>query len=100
LSANQNALQQMTTKAKERKNLLIGRLIHVLDDEVLTFSPNDRHGYARAYGGCDVAAADCRRIASRVSAEKIRLFGLEQKSVAPISLRRGSKVGVPSRHWD
>jgi hypothetical protein len=37
--------------------------IYIFDDEILPFSPNDRHGYARTNGSGDVTAGDCRRIA-------------------------------------
>jgi hypothetical protein len=51
--------------------------VHVLDDEILSFSANDGHRYAGAKGRSDIAVSKSRCTPCRVGAKEISLFCLE-----------------------
>ena len=66
---------------------------HVLDNEILAFPPNHRHGHARADGGSNVTASDRRRIAGQVAAQEIGLFCLKRFLIIVVAIFGGFKAG-------
>ena len=67
-----------------------GLLIHLLNDVILAFSPNDRYRDTGAECGSKVAVGNCCRVCRRVSAQEIGLFCLKQNPVPSILPRCSS----------